>query len=210
MDDYKKATIESYNQNSRAFAEKFKKLMVFSRRPEFDQFISLLPGKKIIDLGSGGGDHALYFKSKGLDVVCSDVSPAMIELCRAKDLDSCLMDIEHLPFANESFDGIWSVASLLHIPKANLPWVIEKLHAMLREGGILYAGMKQRKENEISEGIVPDENNTETKRFFAYWTDEELRPLLENHFECLEFNNPKVGRRVFLQYFLRKKPHSIE
>jgi SAM-dependent methyltransferase len=40
------------------------------------------------------------------------------------------------------FDGIWTCASLLHVPSAELPDVVDRLRTALKPGGILYASFK--------------------------------------------------------------------
>ena len=48
----------------------------------------------------------------------------MIRLCKQKGLNAQIGDLENLPFDDNSFDGIWACASLLHMPKSNLPKVL--------------------------------------------------------------------------------------
>jgi len=42
----------------------------------------------------------------------------------------------------EGFDGIWACASLLHVPEAELPDVMQRLRNALKPRGILYASFK--------------------------------------------------------------------
>ncbi|WP_296703714.1 class I SAM-dependent methyltransferase [Thiocapsa sp. UBA6158] len=42
----------------------------------------------------------------------------------------------------DSFDGIWACASLLHVPMAELPEVLEHLGRALKPEGVLYASFK--------------------------------------------------------------------
>ncbi len=198
--DYKKQTIESYNQNTEELSEKFKELMDLNRRYEFQRFIDLLKGKKILDLGCGSGDHSLYFKENGLDVTAIDLSEEMIKLCKEKGLDAFVKDIENLDFEDKSFDGIWAVTSLLHIPKSNLKSVIKKLNLILKDGGILYVCVKEGK----GEDLVEDKSGN-TSRFFAFWKEEELMKLFEDYFVLIENKKVQLKNTVFLQVFFRKR-----
>ncbi|MAH42546.1 hypothetical protein CL614_02370 [archaeon] len=197
--NYKEHTIISYDKHAELFVDKFKGLLDIVRRDEFPKFIDLIPGKKILDLGSGGGDHAQYFSTKGLDVTCIDLSSKMIDLCKAKGLKSFVMDIEDLKFKNESFDGIWAVTSLLHVEKHNLPRVIVKLHDILRNNGILYVCVKEG----TGEKIIPDKKD-KTGRFFTFFSKDELLELFEDRFELLEFGKTPVGKTIFLEAFFKK------
>jgi SAM-dependent methyltransferase len=54
---------------------------------ERQQFLDLLKreGKKtLLEIGAGTGTDGLFFQKSGMRVVCTDLSPAMIELCREK------------------------------------------------------------------------------------------------------------------------------
>lgn len=48
---------------------------------------------------------------------------------------------EELDFDAE-FDGIWACASLLHVPRAGLPDVLDRLAGALVPGGVLFASFK--------------------------------------------------------------------
>src|SRR3989344_5408627 len=202
MEEYKIKTIASYNKHSAYHAKRFSDLTDLLRRNEFKYFISLLPGKNILDLGCGSGDHSLLFKQQGLEVSAIDISQEMVRLTREKDIEAEIMDIEQLTFAPESFDGIWAVTSLLHIPKAALPGVIKNLHKILKHGGILYVCVKEGE----GEKMVVDNADGTTERFFSFWQLEELRALFLPLFNSVAFNEERVvlNGRTFLQLFFRK------
>ena len=200
MIDYKEKTIESYNKNAKELSEKFKELMDLKRRYEFQRFIDLLNGNKILDLGCGSGDHSLYFKERGLDVTSIDLSEEMIKLCKEKGLNAFLMDIENLEFKDKSFDGIWSVTSLLHVPKLKLDEVIKKLNSILNDDGILYVCVKEGQGEELV-----DDKSGNTKRFFAFWNEDEMIKLFDNYFVLLESKKVQLKNTVFLQAFFRKR-----
>ncbi len=202
MEEYKAKTILSYNKHSKYHANRFSGLTDVLRRSEFKHFIELLPGKKILDLGCGSGDHSLFFKEQGLEVSAVDISEGMVVLAREKGVDAEVMDIEDLSFFPETFDGIWSVTSLLHIPKAILPKVIKDLHRILKPGGILYVCVKEGE----GEQMVFDNADGTTERFFSFWQLEELRALFLPLFSSISFDEERVilGERTFLQLFFKK------
>lgn len=61
------------------------------------------------------------------------------------------MTFEDLSFSNE-FDGIWTCASLLHVPKDQMPAVLKKLADALKENGILYASFKYGNGEYVNKG----------------------------------------------------------
>ena len=199
--NYKEETINSYDKHTKYLSKYFQGLFDLSKRKEFNKFMELLEGKKILDMGCGSGEHALYFKEKDLDVTCIDLSKEMIKLCKSKKLNARLMDIENLTFPDNSFDGIWAVTSLLHIPKTKIPKIIEKLHSILTSKGLLYICLKEGK----GERLIEDKQDKSTKRFFAFWTKEELLKLLNKNFQLIEFGKLKYSNTTFLHFFLRKR-----
>ena len=201
MMNYKEKTIDSYNKIAKKLSEKFKSLMDLKRRCEFQRFIDLLKTNrnKILDLGCGSGDHSLYFKERGLDVTSIDLSEEMINLCKEKGLNAFLMDIENLEFEDKSFNGIWAVTSLLHVPKSKLNEVIKKLNLILNDNGILYVCVKEGKGEEL---VVDESGDT---RFFAFWSEEEMKKLFDDYFVLLESNKVQLKNTVFLQAFFRKR-----
>ena len=62
------STVRAYDANAEAFAEKYESLTL-PNRDDFQRFLNLVPkGGTILDVGPGGGSHALHFKSQGFRV----------------------------------------------------------------------------------------------------------------------------------------------
>lgn len=69
---------------------------------ERQQFLALLQqeGKTtLLEIGAGTGKDSLFFQQNGLRVVCTDLSPAMIALCREKGLEAYVV----LSFSDKSW-----------------------------------------------------------------------------------------------------------
>src|SRR5688572_15221693 len=90
----------------------------------------------LLDAGSGPGLHANFFHDQGLNVVCIDISEEEVRLCRAKGLTAHVMDFLHLEFAPETFDAIFAMNSLLHVPLADLPDALSSLRLVLKPDGL--------------------------------------------------------------------------
>ena len=197
MENYKEETIASYNKDAEKHSKRYKDVMDLTQRKEFGEFLNLLQGKKILDLGCGSGDHSAYFVEKGLDVTAIDLSDKMIKLCKEKGINAIKMDIEDLEFGENSFDGIWAVTSLIHVPKSRTPKVVKKIHEILKKNGILYICLEKGQGEEMV-----GENN---KRFFAFWKKQEFLDLLEENFQLIQFKEVLFRGRIFLTFFLRKR-----
>ena len=83
------------------------------------RFLDLLRNRgatSLLEVGAGTGHDSLYFQGQGLRVLCTDLSPAMVGLCRAKGLDAQVADFLGLGVSPASFDAVYAMNCLLHVP----------------------------------------------------------------------------------------------
>ena len=80
-------------------------------------------GRRLLEIGAGTGQDSVFFRDHGLDVVAIDLSPAMVARCREKGIDGRVMDVAQLDFPPDSFDAVYTLNCLLHVPNARLPAV---------------------------------------------------------------------------------------
>src|SRR3989338_284009 len=104
MKDYNELNLKSYEQNHAYLANRYDRVFAENEKKGFEEFLSNLPGLRILDLGCGTGIQSLYFKQKGFEVTCVDFSSKMVALCKSKDLNAIQVNIEDLKFEKESFD----------------------------------------------------------------------------------------------------------
>ena len=171
-----KKTLSYYNQNADAYIEGTRKADMSMQYRFFSKYLS--PGGKLMDLGCGSGRDSAYFSSLGFEVTAVDGSE---ELCkRVKEsygIHALCIKFEDLSFVSE-FDAVWACASLLHVKKADMPNVLDKVSAALKPGGVLYASFKYGSEERVHNG-----------RFFNDYTEHDLDALLtaENQLSLLEY-----------------------
>ena len=141
-------------------------------------------GKRtLLEIGAGPGHFSAYFRDAGLDVVCTDLSPAMVRLARAKGLDARVMDFRHLDFSDASFDAVFALNCLLHVPAAALPDVLAEVWRVLQPNGLFYYGVYG---GYAFEGTWPDDHH-EPKRHFTFYPDDELRRRVSALFDEVSF-----------------------
>ena len=138
---------------------------------------------RLLDVGAGIGQDSLFSQENGVVVTAVDLSREMIGLCRDKQLDASQMDIYHLDFPPDSFDAIWSLNCLLHVPKADFSEVLAGIRRVLRGAGVFYLGVYGGPD---SEGIWEGDSG-ESKRFFSFHTDESIQKAVTRHFRILYF-----------------------
>lgn len=206
-EDYKTLTVDAYNKHAELWAEKFDKHFDGSVKSYAESFISELRGSSVADVGCGAGSASVYLKNRGLLVDCLDISPAFIEICKSKGLNARIFDIEKDDLGVEAYDGVWSHACLLHLKKKNVPMAIEKIARAIKSGGVFALTLK----NGEGEGFEDREQFPQTKRWFSYFSHDEIRNLVEPYFEIISVEDEEVknthgtNKYIFSQYLLRKK-----
>jgi SAM-dependent methyltransferase len=150
--------------------------------------------RRLLEVGAGTGHDAAFFAEHGLEVVATDLSPAMVERCRAKGLEAHVMDFLHLDFPSGSFDAAYAFNCLLHFPNSELPTVLANIRRLLTPGGLFYLGVYG---GESSEGVASDDWH-DPPRFFSFRTDDQIRAFAEEQFEVVDFHvvQPEEDGRV--------------
>jgi SAM-dependent methyltransferase len=154
-------------------------------RPRND-FAALLKreGKQtLLELGSGPGNDGRYFHDEGFDVLCTDLSPEHVRLCQQKGLKARVMDNTNIDLPAASFDAAFAMNSLLHLPKRDLPAVLERIETVLKPDGLFFVGVYGGID---SEGIHQDDDH-KPKRFFAFYSDDNLKRILSAVFRIESF-----------------------
>ncbi len=129
----------------------------------FDDY--LIEGDRILDLGCGTGRFVELFKNRNVDYIGADISEKLIEIAKKKYL--CLPKFSegkfrqarakfqkanalNLPFPNDYFDKVYSIAVLHHIPSEEfrLQFLKEARRVLKQEGFLILTVWKfhQRKE----------------------------------------------------------------
>ena len=177
------------------------------KQGERQRFLSLLrkEGKnQVLDVGAGTGLHGKFFQDNGLDVICTDLSYENVRRCREKGLAAYVMDFLNLGFDDKTFEAIFAMNCLLHVPKRDLTQVLESLRTKLIVGGLFYWGQYGGIEHE---GSWPDDDY-EPKRFFSLLLDDQIRAISERYFEVISFNIVGIESEDdghFQSLFLRRR-----
>ena len=129
--------------------------------------IADLSCKRVLEIGSGGGGHSCIFKRHGAHVTAIDITPERVA-STAQKLNmlsggrgiAFQADAEILPFADDSFDIVYSNGVLHH--SENTVRCIAEARRVLRPGGIAIIMLYSRYSatfmfNVIPRGIVTGE-----------------------------------------------------
>jgi SAM-dependent methyltransferase len=133
-------TIAYYQTHARRLTRRYEKAEVeqLHRR-----LLAAFPaGAQLLDVGSGSGREAAFLLSRGFRVTCLEPSPAMIDHALSYHSELAGRIIrgrlpDELPVEAERFDGIYAVASLMHLYRRQLPAALAQLYRALLPGGTL-------------------------------------------------------------------------
>lgn len=160
--------------------------------------------RRLLEVGAGTGQDSVFFMDHGVDVVATDLTPEMVERCRAKGLEAYVRDFLHLGFEDDSFDAVWAMNCLLHVPNADLPDVLAAIHDILRPGGLFFFNVYGIEGEH--EGIWQGDRH-EPKRFFSFRLPERISAFAEDAgFLIVEFESRELDRGFSTQSLTLQRP----
>lgn len=148
----------------------------------------LFPDAQILDLGCGSGRDLRYFADQGFRAIGVDYSFNLIKLAKHLSNQPIISaNFTSLPFTDKVFDGVWAVASLLHLPYQLIPATLLEIHRTLKPSSFLITSVKK------GFGETIDSNG----RYYRYYQAQEWEEvLLSNGYHILEFEETVEIRKV--------------
>lgn len=170
---------------------------------EMARFKELLPGGRILEIGAGGGRDAKELVEAGYNYLGTDISKGLIEQARKNNIgvsfeEVSVYDLDY----EESFDGFWCSAVLLHIPRDRIQKAMQSINKNMKRGAIGFIAIKEGE----GESLEADEKITQSdERFFVYWNNEDFsKKLRDNGFEIVEQGyRPMSERTKWLTYIVK-------
>jgi len=203
MRDYQKETIDTYTKQATAFQ---KTRAAFFEKDKIEKFLSLLPGKRVLDIGCGPGRDAAEFVKRGYDVTGIDITENFITLAKETVPEGTFftMDMLDLTFDDNTFEGVWASAVLLHLKREDIPEALKQIYRVLVPGGICRFSVKKG----TIEGMEADVRLGNAKRFFTYFEENEIKLfVLEAGFiiEEIKTEADGMGRNIeWIDAFVKK------
>lgn len=172
-DDRLSATIETYERVADEYADRHADRTEIA--PLLESFLDRLePNSRIADVGCGPGWESEAMTARGHDVVGIDRSPSFCRQTYERDTVGAVRgDMRSLPLEDGAFDGLWSCASFLHVPRSDADATLATFERSLRSGGTLFLLVKRGTGTRDGDGYEDD------RRRFTLYEPGELRTRLE-------------------------------
>src|SRR5215472_5423374 len=147
------------------------------------------PGASLLDVATGPGSLALEATKLGMICTGVDLSPGMIQLAEKSNpgIEFRVADVEHLPFADTSFDAVVCNFGLGHFPYPEAS--VAECVRVLRPGGRIALSWwddpsKQRIQGLFREaiteiGAAPPADLPQGHAIYRFSNTDEFRKLLE-------------------------------
>ncbi len=175
---WKEITRDSYDTHAEEFSS-FTAVFRGRLQKWIDYFSDQLPkGSVLLDVGCGAGRDASYFINRGFSVTGIDFSEKLIDIAKRKVPKGkfLVMDFEELEFPENSFDGVWASASLLHVPRERLLAALIKINLVLKKGGLFFSLYRVGEGEKLTK---EKRGNAVLERFYSYYKPDEIGDLLE-------------------------------
>ncbi len=181
-------TLGHYAQRAEAFWEGTKDHDVTQNRAALLRHIESEQQLTLLDFGCGPGRDLVAFSEMGHTAIGLDGAEPFCKLAREHSGCEVLhQNFLELDLGHARFDGVFANASLFHVPTAQLPEVLQRLHASLVPRGVLFCSNPRGDDREGYSG----------ERYGAYHSHDRWRALVEaQNFEEIEhyYRPPGVPR----------------
>jgi SAM-dependent methyltransferase len=128
---------------------------------------SFPPGARLLELGCGSGRDAAFMLANGFDVIASDAVQEMIDAAAACHpalagrLCRICLPLDLTPSLG-TFDGVYAVATLMHLTRPAIQDVFSGIRRVLVPGGRLFFSVPLHRND-----VAADEMDARGRRFTA-------------------------------------------
>ena len=185
-------TLEYYNKNSQNLCERYDSVDLSMLHKDLLDFFKGY--KSLLEIGSGSGRDMNYLLENGFDVYGIDGSQGMIKnaLINYPELKNKLFLSEipnSIPQFKNKFDGIFSIATLMHFSENDLTVILKDIYKSLKPKSPVYISVSN-----IRKSI-------DDRLFIAYDKEDWQRIFENNNFVINEiFENTDSSSRDIVWY----------
>ncbi|MCI8470312.1 MAG: class I SAM-dependent methyltransferase [Clostridia bacterium] len=174
MDSVGKEIYNVYEKIAEAYDSALWNDMPYNNQINF--FLSLLNGKKILDIGCGIGSFTKYVADKGYSIDGIDFSPKMIEIASKKvnNANFYIMDMTNITLTKK-YDGLMIINSTIHIEKKYMKKTFQYFKKLLNDNGIIFVILQEGN----GEHYIEEPLDTSIKEFVNFYQESEIKSVFE-------------------------------
>ena len=174
------SVIRDYNDIASEYCDEFCCTEVYN--VFIDKWLQLMKKGIILDVGCGGGNNCQYINEKeGFEAFGIDFSDGMIAEARKRypNVKIFKMDMTNVTFPDQTFDGILSNCSLIHIPTELLSQTIRGFKRILKPNGKILLIVLEGDGEEMTE--EPYREGQDVYAYTKYFTSKEISKILNDN-----------------------------
>lgn len=190
-------------------------------KPIIDLIEPLISGRRVLEIACGTGNWTQVLAKRAASVYATDINQSVLDIARTKPLEGNATFATHDAYTigelGEQFEAAFAADWWSHVPRSALPKFLTSLHSALVPGAtVIMLDMTFREffRNETAytnaEGnrvsLRTDSEGREYPVVKNFPTAEELRELLADHAESLEFYENDSLERWLLIYTVNTAP----
>ncbi len=159
----KQTTLKYYEKNGKNIAERYESANVSDLHRVLNASFKL--PATLLELGCGSGRDAAFMTKQGFNVTAVDGSAVMIESAMNyhPELSGCLHILqlpEGLSGRFGKFDGVFSIAALMHFSRPHIETIIQQVNSLLVSKGNFFFSVPIQRDD-----IRNDEFDAKGRRF---------------------------------------------
>ena len=172
---------------------------------EFDfLFDDIKKGEKVLDLGCGNG--RFYKCLKLADYIGIDPSSKLIDICR-KNYPEGKFEVAYghkLPFDDDYFDKIYSIAVLHHIPseKQRIEFLKEIQRVVKGDGQIILTVWNLKDKAKGEKEVFLPWYGSEKTFFYCFSLKELIQLVKDSGFEIIKSGEVLVGKKPYSNFYI--------
>jgi len=139
LSDISRATLAHYEQGAQQFRAATSDHDVSQNIAALLRHMVGEPPFTILDFGCGPGRDLRAFAALGHTAIGLEGAAAFVAMARDSGCEVWQQDFLNPQLPAGRFHGIFANASLFHVPSIALPQLLQRLHAALRPGGVLFS-----------------------------------------------------------------------
>jgi ubiquinone/menaquinone biosynthesis C-methylase UbiE len=178
-------TIKWYENHAAEYAAKVKTKAQWAELKQFQEYLS--KDAQVLDVGCAAGRDSALLKGFGFEIVGVDLSQELITIAKKEnpEIEFVRANFLDLSFEDDSFDGVWASASLVHLEtEEQVGKALLEFKRVLKKEGVAYLCVQSRAGQKS--GWVKDDHCQEG-RFFQFLSLVKIEGLVkESGLEIIE------------------------